>query len=67
MAAFICSSSPVPFIARNADRYEKEAAVFMKEMRENNRRTQALMIKRLNAPNPHLWADVMNLMTIQDL
>jgi hypothetical protein len=67
MAAFICASSPVPFIARNADRYEKEAAVFMKNMRENNRRTQALMVKRLNTPSARLWADVMNVMTIQDL
>lgn len=47
MSAFICDASPVPFISRNADKYYKEAAIFMKEMRENNRRTQALIIKRL--------------------
>ncbi len=67
MAAFICDASPVPFIARNADKFYKEAAIFMKEMRENNRRTQALMVKRLNSPTGRTWADVMNVMTIQDL
>lgn len=68
MAAFICDSSPVPFIARNADKYYKEAAIFMKEMRENNRRTQALMLKKLNATSAsRTWNDVMNSMTIRDL
>ncbi len=67
MAAFICDSSPVPFIARNADKFYKEAAIFMKEMRENNRRTQALMVKKLNSTVGRTWADVMNVMTIQDL
>lgn len=67
MAAFIADTSPVPFIARNADKFYKEAAIFMKEMRENNRRTQALVIKKLNDSVPHTWADVMNVMTIQDL
>lgn len=67
MAAFICDASPVPFIARNADKYYKEAAIFMKEMRENNRRNQALIIKSLHSPTAHTWADVMNVMTIQDL
>lgn len=67
MAAFIADTSPVPFIARNADKFYKEAAIFMKEMRENNRRTQALVIKKLDGSVPHTWADVMNVMTIQDL
>lgn len=67
MAAFICDASPVPFIARNADKFYKEAAIFMKEMRENNKRNQALMIKTLDIPAGRTWADVMNVMTIQDL
>lgn len=67
MAAFICDASPVPFIARNADKYYKLADVYMKEMRENNRKTQALMIKRLGAPLNRQWSDVLNVMTIQDL
>lgn len=67
MSAFIADTSPVPFIARNADKFYKEAQIFMKEMRENNRRTQALVIKRLDATVPREWADVMNVMTIQDL
>lgn len=67
MAAFVCDTSPVPFIARNADKYYKEAAIFMKEMRENNRRTQMLMVKALNSPTAHTWQDVMNVMTIRDL
>lgn len=67
MAAFIADTSPVPFIARNAEKFAKEAAIFMKEMRENNRRTQALVIKKLDGSVPHSWADVMNVMTIQDL
>lgn len=45
MAAFLCSSSPVPFIARNADRYEKEASVLMKQMKANNRHSQKHAIK----------------------
>lgn len=44
MSAFICDSSPVPFIARNADKYAKEAQMYMKDMRDNNRRLQHLMI-----------------------
>lgn len=47
MAAFICSSSPVPFIARNADRYETEATKWMKTMRDNNNHAQHLTIKRV--------------------
>jgi hypothetical protein len=67
MAAFICSSSPVPFIARNAKDYAAEAKEFMKEMKENNKVTQNLIIKSLNANNSRTWADVMNVMTIKDL
>lgn len=67
MAAFICASSPVPFIARNADRYEKEAAIFMKEMRDTNKQMQALVIKSLNTPMQRQWSDVMNVMTLKDL
>lgn len=45
MAAFICDASPVPFIARNADKFYKEAAIYMKTMRANNRHRQHLVIK----------------------
>jgi hypothetical protein len=45
IAAFICDSSPVPFIARNADKFYKEAEVYMKEMKDNNRHRQHLAIK----------------------
>ena len=47
MAAFVADASPVPFIARNADKFAKEAAIFMKTMRENNRHAQILSIKRV--------------------
>lgn len=45
MAAFICDASPVPFIARNAEKFNKEAAIYMKTMRDNNRHSQMLSIK----------------------
>lgn len=45
MAASICDASPVPFIARNADKYYKQADIYMKTMRENNRHRQILTIK----------------------
>lgn len=67
MSAFICDASPVPFIARNADKFYKQSAIFMKEMRENNRHTQALVIKKLNTQVGHTWADALDIMTIQDL
>lgn len=67
MSAFICASSPVPFIARNADRYEKEAAVYMKQMRDVNRQMQALVLTKLDIPIGHTWEDVMNVMTLKDL
>ena len=45
IAAFVCDSSPVPFIARNADKYYKQAEIYMKTMRSNNRHRQTLSIK----------------------
>lgn len=45
MAAFICDASPVPFIARNADKFTKEAEKYMKTMRSNNRHSQMMSIK----------------------
>lgn len=45
MAAFICDASPVPFIARNSDKYYKQAEIYMKTMRDNNRHRQTLSIK----------------------
>lgn len=45
MAAFICDASPVPFIARNAEKFYKQADIYMKTMRENNRHSQMLSIK----------------------
>lgn len=47
MAAFICDSSPVPFIARNAEKFQKQADIYMKTMRADNRRKQHLVIKSL--------------------
>lgn len=46
MAAFICDASPVPFIARNADKFYKQADILMKTMRSNNKIRQHLTIKR---------------------
>lgn len=51
MAAFICDSSPVPFIARNADKYQKQADLLMKTMRSNNRKRQHLVIKSVAGSN----------------
>lgn len=51
MAAFICDASPVPFIARNATKFEEEAKIYMKEMIENNRRSQRLALKSTGANN----------------
>lgn len=67
MSAFICDASPVPFIARNADKFYKQSAIYMKEMRENNKRNQALIIKTLNGNFAHTWDDVMNVMAMKDL
>jgi len=51
MAAFICDASPVPFIARNADKFAKEAEKYMKTMRDNNRHSQLMSIKSTSSPN----------------
>lgn len=67
MAAFICSSSPVPFIARNAKDYAAEAKELLKELRENNKVTQTLIIKSLGGNINRTWDDVMNVMTMKDL
>lgn len=67
MAAFICDASPVPFIARNADKFYKQSSILMKEMRENNRRNQALIIKSLSSSAGHTWQDVLDVMTLKDL
>lgn len=48
MAADICDASPVPFIARNADKFYKQAEIYMKTMRDNNRHRQILTLKRTN-------------------
>lgn len=47
IAAFICDASPVPFIARNAEKFYKQSDVLMKSMRENNRHRQVLSIKKV--------------------
>lgn len=49
MSASICDASPVPFIARNADKFYKQAEIFMKTMRENNRHKQTLSIKKVGS------------------
>ncbi len=49
MSAFICDASPVPFIARNAEKFYKQADIFMKTMRENNRHTQVMAIKKVGS------------------
>lgn len=49
MAAFICDASPVPFIARNADKFTKEAEKYMKTMKSNNRHSQMLSIKKVGS------------------
>lgn len=67
MAAFICDASPVPFIARNADKFAKQAEISMKEMKENNKRNQLLIIKTLNESAPHTWDDVLQTLTLKDL
>lgn len=68
IAAFICDASPVPFIARNADKFYKQAEVFMKTMRDDNRKRQHLVVKQLGDSYPGMtWADVMSVMTMRDL
>ena len=48
IAADICDASPVPFIARNADKFYKQAEIYMKTMRSNNRHSQILSLKPTN-------------------
>ena len=67
MAAFICDASPVPFIARNADKYYKQADILMKTMRDNNRKKQHLVIKSWGDLSRHTWQDVMRVMATKDL
>ena len=67
MAATMCDASPVPFIARNADKYYKQAEVFMKEMRENNRHMQMLVLKGATPGGRRTWDDVLENMTLKDL
>lgn len=67
MAAFICDASPVPFIARNAEKFAKEAQVFMKTMRDDNRRRQVLSIERHNSPVGNTFAEILPYLTLKDL
>ena len=67
MAAMICDASPVPFIARNADKYYKQAEIFMKEMRDSNRRSQMLVLKGVTSEGRRTWDDVLKSMTLKDL
>lgn len=68
MAAFVCDASPVPFISRNADKFSKQADIYMKTMRDNNRKRQVLTIKRLDGRGAGMtWADVMANMSMADI
>jgi hypothetical protein len=68
MAAFLADTSPVPFIARNAEKFHKQADVYMKTMRDNNRKRQVLTIKRLDGRGAGMtWNDVLANMTMADL
>lgn len=67
MAATICDASPVPFIARNAEKYYKQAEISMKTMKDNNRHKQQLVIKSLGRTGRYRWADVLPQLTIKDL
>lgn len=68
MAAMLSDASPVPFIARNADKFYKQSAILMKEMKDNNRRTQSLIIKSITTNRiGHTWDDVLQVMTLKDL
>ena len=49
MSAFICDASPVPFIARNSKKFYEQADIYMKTMRDNNRHSQILSLKRTNS------------------
>lgn len=68
MAAFICDASPVPFIARNADKFYKQADILMKEMRENNRLRQHLTINSVTGAdrlNPMGTEDIVSLLGVE--
>lgn len=67
MAAYICDASPVPFIARNADKFYKQADVFMKAMKDNNNHAQHLVVKKLDDTSPRTWDDVLAIMSMKDL
>ena len=67
MAAFICDASPVPFIARNADKFQKQADILMKSMKDNNNKRQHLAIKGTQDRSKHTWSDVLQNMTVKDL
>ena len=68
MATFVAESSPVPFIARNADKYAKESEKFLRAMKANNSRRQHLVKQKYDGGSmPHSWADVMDNMSLKDL
>lgn len=70
MAAFVCDASPVPFIARNADKFYKQADIFMKTMRDNNRHRQHLTTKRMadaNSNQPISFSDMIDLVAIDGI
>lgn len=68
MSAFICDASPVPFIARNAEKFYKESAIYMKSMKDNNRHNQHLIIKSMaNTNAPGSFFAALDSMTIRDL
>ncbi len=67
MSAFICDASPVPFIARNAEKFAKQADVYMKAMRADNRRRQHLVIKSVTGAdngNPVPTDDLISLLGV---
>ena len=67
MSAFICDSSPVPFISRNAEKFQKQSDILMKEMKDNNNKAQYAVIKGTQTNYSHTWSDVVQNMTIRDL
>lgn len=68
IAATAADASPVPFIARNADKFYTQAERFMKTMRSNNRHKQHLVLKGTTAGSlSRKWEDVMQVMTMKDL
>lgn len=67
MAGFLCDSSPVPFISRNADKYHKQAEIYMKRMRDENNHAQHIVLTRIGAGRGELWRDVIAKLTWRDL